>query len=32
MGQTIYDKIGQFRNAARSVTQREDTVPAISGA
>jgi hypothetical protein len=30
MGQTIIDKVGQFCLAARSVTRREETVPALS--
>ena len=30
-GQTIIGKLAQFRNAARSLTRREDVVPALSG-
>ncbi|WP_372497209.1 hypothetical protein [Streptomyces muensis] len=32
VGQTIVDKLGQFRRAARSLTRREKTVPALVGA
>ncbi|MEO3764186.1 VOC family protein [Streptomyces sp. B5E4] len=32
IGQTIVDKLTQFRVGARSLTQRENTVPALSGA
>ncbi|MFC8515398.1 VOC family protein [Streptomyces sp. NPDC057257] len=32
VGQTIVDRLDQFRLAARSLTRREDTVPALSGA
>jgi 2,3-dihydroxybiphenyl 1,2-dioxygenase len=32
IGRTIVDKLTQFRVGARSLTQREDTVPALSGA
>ncbi|WP_326595857.1 VOC family protein [Streptomyces sp. NBC_01803] len=31
VGQTIVDKLDQFRRGARSLTRREDTVPALSG-
>ncbi|MEU6141075.1 VOC family protein [Streptomyces sp. NPDC047081] len=31
VGQTIVDRLDQFRLAARSLTRREDTVPALSG-
>ncbi|MGX1566206.1 VOC family protein [Streptomyces sp. NPDC055506] len=31
VGQTIVDKLGQFRLAARSLTRVEDTVPALCG-
>jgi 2,3-dihydroxybiphenyl 1,2-dioxygenase len=30
-GQTIIDKLGQFKTAAQSLLHREDTVPALSG-
>ncbi|MFF0729843.1 VOC family protein [Streptomyces sp. NPDC004134] len=32
LGQTIVDKLTQFRIGARSLAQRENTVPALSGA
>ena len=32
VGQTIIDKLAQFRRGALSLTRREDTVPALSGA
>lgn len=32
VGQTIVDKLGQFRVGARSLGRRERTVPALSGA
>ncbi|MEO3852061.1 VOC family protein [Streptomyces sp. B8F3] len=32
IGQTIVDKLTQFRLGARSLTQRENTVPALNGA
>jgi hypothetical protein len=31
-GQTIIDKLGQFKTAAASLLHREDTVTALSGA
>ena len=31
IGQTIVDKLDQFRRGARSLTRPEDTVPALSG-
>jgi 2,3-dihydroxybiphenyl 1,2-dioxygenase len=31
-GQTIIDKLGQFKTAAQSLLHREDTVPALAGA
>lgn len=31
VGQTVVDKLAQFRNAALSLAQREATVPALSG-
>ena len=31
-GQTIIDKLAQFKTSARSLVHREDTVPALSGA
>jgi 2,3-dihydroxybiphenyl 1,2-dioxygenase len=31
-GQTIIDKLGQFRTATQSLLHREDTIPALSGA
>jgi hypothetical protein len=31
-GQTIIDKLSQFKTAAQSLLHREDTVPALSGA
>jgi 2,3-dihydroxybiphenyl 1,2-dioxygenase len=31
-GQTIIDKLGQFKTAATSLLHREDTIPALSGA
>ncbi|BBX48645.1 VOC family protein [Mycobacterium cookii] len=31
-GQTIIDKLGQFKTAAHSLLHREDTVPALAGA
>ena len=31
-GQTIVDKLGQFKVGARSLVRREDTVPALAGA
>jgi 2,3-dihydroxybiphenyl 1,2-dioxygenase len=31
-GQTIIEKLGQFKTAAQSLLHREDTVPALSGA
>ena len=31
-GQTIIEKLGQFKTAAQSLLRREDTVPALSGA
>ena len=31
-GQTIIEKLGQFKTAAQSLLQREDTVPALAGA
>jgi hypothetical protein len=31
-GQTIIDKLGQFKTAAASLLHREDTITALSGA
>ena len=30
-GQTVAGKLAQFKNAARSLVHREDTVPALAG-